>query len=234
MKCLCLISAYCSWVIWVCHGLRDEGHFTHWLSNSGNGLCRWTTMGSNASPLPFDVDYKYEWTGVCGYYCIEIFFFFWKCFSTLTAGERRVLRDSLCSVLTLQLMKLLRERTETLNTFLIVPRLIYVKSKTLWCRLKYVVYMQTHTGQVHLLALYAGVYLFIYFFKLPSPVGLEWETEFLADVLFRCSTWRVIWDAAPLQRWCIMGFTITRCIFFFFFVIDSTGEIKTEIEHCAS
>lgn len=32
-------------------------------------------MGSNALPLPFDVDYKYEWTRGCGYYCIEIFFF---------------------------------------------------------------------------------------------------------------------------------------------------------------
>lgn len=40
MKCLCLISAYCSLVIWVCHGLRDEGRYTHWLSKSGNGLCR--------------------------------------------------------------------------------------------------------------------------------------------------------------------------------------------------
>lgn len=31
-------------------------------------------MGSNALHLAFDVDYKYEWTGGCVYYCIEIFF----------------------------------------------------------------------------------------------------------------------------------------------------------------
>lgn len=52
------------------------------LLAGGNGLCRGATMGSNALPLPFDVGYKYERTGGCGYYCIDIFsFFFLKCFS---------------------------------------------------------------------------------------------------------------------------------------------------------
>lgn len=45
-------------------------------------------MGSNAFLFPFDVDYKYEWTGGCGYYCIEIFFlFFFEMFVNVYGEE---------------------------------------------------------------------------------------------------------------------------------------------------